>query len=217
MHRPERTRTAYTGPRPDIAALLPAEFEKALDVGCSDGTLGIGLREAGAEVWGIEQDSEFAGKARAKLDRVVCGDAAEALGALEPGTFDLVICADVLEHLPDPWAALHGVRRVLTADGWCIVSLPNVRFWTTFTQLGVHGRWPRKDRGVHDRTHLAWFTDRDARQLFADAAFAVDAHAANYRFSDNPLRRGNRLARFVAVPPLRQFLTYQNLYRLRPA
>lgn len=216
MQRPERTRVAYTGPRPDIAALLPAEFEKALDVGCSDGTLGMSLREAGREVWGIEQDSEFAEKARARLDRVVCGDATEALGALEPGGFDLIICADVLEHLPDPWAALRGVHRALTANGHCIVSLPNVQFWTTFTQLGLHGRWPRKDRGVHDRTHLSWFTDKDARQLFADTGFAVDANAANYRFSDDPFRRGNRLARYVAVPPLRRFLAYQNLYRLRP-
>jgi len=129
-----------------------------------------------------------------------------------------VLCADVLEHLADPWTAMRHVRRVLAESGHCVVSLPNVRFWTTFTQLGLHGRWPRRERGVHDRTHLSWFTHRDACALFEETGFEVCGHRANYRVWDEPWRRGNGLAKHLAAGPMKEFLTYQHLYlvRVRP-
>ena len=210
----ESTLASYTGPRPDVLALAPEGACRILDVGCSDGTLGASLSGIGVEVVGIEHDSALAARARKRLSEVFQGDATEALRSLSDESFDLVLCADILEHLPDPWATMREVRRVLTSGGACVVSLPNVRFWTTFTQLGLHGRWPRKDRGVHDRTHLSWFTDRDARQLFSETGFSVTDYAANHRLSDDPSRRLNRLARYVARGPVGPFVTYQNLYRL---
>ncbi|HET9163823.1 MAG TPA: class I SAM-dependent methyltransferase [Solirubrobacterales bacterium] len=209
-----RRLTAYTGDRPDVAALVPDGVSRALDVGCSDGSLGATLRERGIEVHGIERDPDLADRARSRLDVVLEGDAIEMLSQLADGHFDLVVCADLLEHLADPWSAMRHVRRVLDASGECIVSLPNVRFWTTFTQLGLHGRWPRHSRGVHDRTHLSWFTDADARRLFDDTGFEVRRHAANYRLWDEPWRRGNRIARHLAMGPLEGFLAYQHLYLL---
>jgi methionine biosynthesis protein MetW len=210
------TVAAYTGPRPDVVALIDTAPRRVLDIGCSDGSLGASLRSEGTEVVGIEYDSAFAATAREQLDRVVVGDAEEAAKALIEAneTFDLVICADVLEHIVNPGAVLWNVHRLLTPPGKCIVSLPNVRFWTTFTQLGLHGRWPRKDRGLHDRTHVSWFTDRDARDLFTHTGFAVEFAARNMRLFDDPFRKGNGLARYLDVGPLRPFLTYQNLYRL---
>lgn len=185
-------------------------------MGCAEGALGALIRDRGAEVWGVEYDSAFAAVAAQRLDRVLVGDAAEALTEISTSeAFDVVICADVLEHLVDPGSVLVEARRLLIDDGCCVVSLPNVRFYTTFTQLGFRGRWPRRDRGVHDRTHLSWFTDRDARELFREAGFSVEQTAENYRLADEPGRRRNRFARRAAIGPLRPFLVYQHLYRLR--
>jgi methionine biosynthesis protein MetW len=207
---------SYTGTRDDVTALVPDGAARVLDVGCSDGSLGAGLRARGAEVWGIEYDAAFAAQAEAKLDRVLQGDAAGRLAELGDERFDAVVCADVLEHLADPGGVLRRIRELLAPGGAVVVSLPNVRFYTTFVELGVRGRWPRRDRGVHDRTHLSWFTDADARALFADAGFAVDAAATNYRLKDRPGGRLNEQAPRVARGPLRGFLAYQHLYRLRP-
>jgi 2-polyprenyl-3-methyl-5-hydroxy-6-metoxy-1,4-benzoquinol methylase len=218
MTRTRATTASYTGPREDVVALIPPGAGRILDVGCSDGTLGAGLRARGAEVWGIEYDPDFASVASARLDRVLQGDAATVVRELEDEEpFDVVICADVLEHLADPAGTLQGIRGLLTADGRCIVSLPNVRFYTTFVELALRGRWPRKDRGVHDRTHLSWFTDLDAREMFAAAGFAVEEARAHYRLADLPHHPRNRYARLFARGPLRPFLAYQYLYRLRPA
>src|SRR5919107_3748322 len=47
---------AYTGARPEVQELIPAAARRVLDLGCSRGALGAGLREHGAEVVGVELD-----------------------------------------------------------------------------------------------------------------------------------------------------------------
>lgn len=39
-------------------------------------------------------------------------------------SFDLVIACDVLEHVPDDSAALREIHRVLTTDGWAVLTVP---------------------------------------------------------------------------------------------
>ncbi len=44
---------------------------------------------------------------------------------VKAGPFDVVLCAEVLEHLLDPERHLAAIARLLKPDGVCIVSLPN--------------------------------------------------------------------------------------------
>jgi methionine biosynthesis protein MetW len=207
---------SYTGDRPDVAALIPPAG-RILDVGCATGRLGETLRRrTGVEVWGVEPERTLALEASGRLDRVLAIPVEDAVGTLRGERFDVVVCADVLEHLEDPEATLAGLRTLLVAAGCVVVSLPNVRFYDTFVQLAVRGTWPRRDRGLFDRTHRHWFTDRDARSLFRSAELVVERATANYRLVERP-RPINRHARVVARGPLRPFLAYQHLYRLRPA
>ena len=163
---------AYTGSRPEEQALVPHSARRVLDLGCSAGALGAGLRERGAEVVGVELDPELAAAAARRLDRVVVADAARLPGDL--GRFDAIVAADVLEHLADPWTALRDAVRLLEPGGTVVVSLPNVRFFETFWELGVRGRWPRRDHGIFDSGHLRWFTLRDARELIEGAGLRIE-------------------------------------------
>lgn len=210
--------TSYTGPRPDVVGLVPNEARSFLDVGCSNGRLGeqLKLRHEGAVVWGLEIDPHFAEQARARLDHVIVGSAVDLLPKIDR-SFDVIICADVLEHLPeDPADVLLKLRRLMVDSGRIVVSLPNVRFYTTFVELGLRGRWPRHERGVHDRTHRHWFTDADARAMFHATGFSIEASATRYRLRDAPGSHNRRAARF-ARGPLRPFLAYQLLYRISRA
>lgn len=212
----EETLLAYTGDRADVVAMFSRQPRAVLDVGCSDGSL-LAALGADVETVGIELDPHLAASARGRVGEVLESDALEGVSGLRAAgrKFDLVICADILEHLTRPDLVVNEVAAILTPDGEMVISLPNVRFWTTFWWLGMRGSWPRRSRGVHDHTHLRWFTDADARSMFADAGLAVEAHSQNCRFYDDPMKRGNRLAKHFARGPLRPFLTYQNLYRLR--
>ncbi len=60
----------------------------------------------------------------------------------EPGSFDIIVCIDVLEHLSRPEAALANFREALAAGGLLILKIPNALSWkglfTKFTPHGLH-------------------------------------------------------------------------------
>jgi methionine biosynthesis protein MetW len=214
----ERVRgaTAYENERADVQALVPARARRILDVGCSSGMLGAALKaRGGVEVVGIEVDPGYARDAGARLDRVVVADV-EALGASEDleaelGRFDCIVLADVLEHLVEPAVALRAFAGLLEPGGRAVVSLPNVRYWETFWQLGRHGRWPRRSVGLFDRTHLRWFTLADAYDLTAEAGLEVESVTRRLLRPDGrPWPRPvERLAE--RLPGVRTLMCLQNL------
>jgi 2-polyprenyl-3-methyl-5-hydroxy-6-metoxy-1,4-benzoquinol methylase len=202
---------AYTGPRPEVQALVPGSARRVLDLGCATGALGAGLKERGdVEVVGVELDPALAREAERRLDRVVVGSA-DDLGA-DLGRFDALVAADVLEHLVDPWTALRQAVDLLEPGGTVVVSLPNVRFFETFWQLGVRGHWPRRDHGVFDATHLRWFTLRDARELLEQAGLEVDQVVPLIRIRPKG-SRFDRLFGWLASSPLQGFFAFQYVLR----
>jgi 2-polyprenyl-3-methyl-5-hydroxy-6-metoxy-1,4-benzoquinol methylase len=186
-------------------------------VGCSTGALGAAIKaRTGAEVVGIELSVDMAHEAGKQIDKVFVGDAAEIIlqGKLDGYRFDTIIFADVLEHLADPWAVLNKAVKYLDADGTVITSIPNIRHIDTICNLVFRGRWPYRDRGIHDRTHLRFFTKRNIYDLFNGAGLAIEVVKTNYRFLDRP-HYMNRFARPLAIPGVRNFLAFQYLFRGR--
>jgi len=206
---------SYTSTRTDVTDMLPRVPLRLLDIGCSDGSLARTVKDRGAVAWGIELVPEYAAAAAERLDNVLQGDALDRTAELVQAgeRFDAIICADSLEHMVDPWAVLRNVRKLVDDNGVVIVSLPNVHFYTTFVGLLFNRRWRYRERGIHDRTHLRWFTDLNARDMFSGAGFQIEDTVTYYRMVDRPARR-NRLAPYLAIGPLKRFLGYQYLYRL---
>ena len=163
---------AYETPRREIADRVPAGARRVLDLGCAKGGLAGLLKARGpVEVVGVERDEDYAAAAEQHCDRVICADI-EALTPDGLGRFDCLVAADVLEHLVDPWTALRAYARLLDPGGTAVISLPNVGHWSTYAAL-IKGSWPRTPEGVHDATHLRWFTLRDARELVEQAGLEV--------------------------------------------
>ena len=204
---------AYENPREEIQPLVPPEARRVLDLGCASGALGAALkRRHGCEVVGIEIDADYAADAGHRLDRVVQADL-EELARREDlredlGAFDCLVAGDVLEHLVDPWSVLRRMAALVEPGGSVVVSLPNVRYWHTFWVLGVSGTWPRDDFGVFDRTHLRWFTLKDAKAMLRDAGLTVETVAPQLRI--RPLgSRFDGLVRWTGRTPLRELFAYQ--------
>ena len=212
---------AYETPRQEIACHVPAGARRVLDLGCSTGGLATLLKARGeVEVVGVELDERAAATAAQRCDRVVQADAeALARGDLEAelGRFDCLVAADVLEHLVDPWTALSAYARLLDPGGTAVVSLPNVAHWSTYVHL-ARGTWPRHPEGLHDATHLRWFTLRDARELLAQAGLAVSDVERRPRL----VWRGSRLDDLLGpaltrVPVVRTLVTFQHILEARPS
>ena len=206
---------AYGGARDDLLALIPGDRRRVLDLGCNEGLLGAALKSRQAAwVTGAEIDPRAARLAGDRLDDVYCGDLeGEGFRTRMTGEqFDAVVCGDVLEHLRDPWSLLDFVvTRLTTQDAVFVVSLPNVGHWSTLHDVWIRKSWPQNERGIHDRSHLRWFTERDARDLVSGRGLEIDLILRKYRlFETIHPWNGGRLER-VLRPVLGSLLVHQIL------
>ncbi|MBN1806112.1 MAG: methyltransferase domain-containing protein [Sedimentisphaerales bacterium] len=204
---------SYIGPRNDILKLIPNGINKVLDVGCSTGALGESIkRENNAEVTGIEVDKDMADVANEKFNRVVVEDIEKInlSDYFSSEYFDCIIFADVLEHLTNPWKLLTSSVNLLRTNGIIIASIPNIRHYSTIFNLLFSGIWPYKERGIHDRMHLRFFTLRNIKEMFQGAGLEIIRIERKYRIIEKP-HRFNRFSKYFAYLFLRDFLTFQFL------
>jgi len=144
---------------------------RILDVGTSNGDLGIRLREEGHLVVGVEKDGKWAEKARQHYDAFHVGDIEEFEFPYR-AEFDYVLFADVLEHLREPAAVLRRSLPCLKESGKIIVSVPNVANLVIRWNL-LFGRFDYTDRGILDRTHLRFFTLATLKQMMVEASLRI--------------------------------------------
>lgn len=144
--------------------------QRVLDVGCGFATTSAHLQKLGNDVTGIESSELACDVAATRLARVIRADLLNA----DPGNeqFDVIIFADVLEHLPWPVGVLRRYLRWLAPGGSVIISLPNVGLWSVRLSH-LLGRWEYEETGVLDRTHLRFFTRRSARWMIGEAELEV--------------------------------------------
>lgn len=88
--------------------------------------------------------------------------------------FDVIILADVLEHLVDPTEVLVGIRdrQLLTPGGYLVVSIPNVAHESILACLAA-GEFPYQPTGLLDHTHLRFFTRTSFQALLEEQGFTV--------------------------------------------
>jgi methionine biosynthesis protein MetW len=147
--------------------------EKVLDVGCSDGYLAGFLSKN--DVYGVDYNSAAIERARrvCKLAKVAdLNNISSDATLLFDEKFDVIVFADVLEHLIFPETVLQYFKKMLKPNGRLIISLPNVALWRVRIQL-LFGRFDYVDYGVLDNTHLHLYTFKSADKLVTSSGFKV--------------------------------------------
>jgi SAM-dependent methyltransferase len=145
---------------------------RLLDLGAAGGHLGRAVRDRCAYLAGAEPDPAVPDSAREGYDDWRSSDALSAGAWPEP--FDVVVCADVLEHLPEPERLLEKIAAWLAPGGTLFVSLPNVANVSVRAAL-LAGRFRYAERGILDRTHLRFFTLATGRELLERSGFRIAA------------------------------------------
>ena len=146
---------------------------RVLDVGCGNGELGERLRaDKNCFVIGVEINKVRADQAKRKLDEVINSDIELIDDPSSYGSFDAIIFADCLEHLRYPVKALQQLSTNLKANGYFIISLPNVANWTVRLRL-LLGKFDYQETGILDKTHLHFFTISSSKKFIRDAGFDV--------------------------------------------
>ncbi len=125
---------------------------------------------------GLEQDTRCLPALRRFLQGAAIVDL-EGLYRL-PGGYQVVLAADVLEHLGNPQSMLTKIRDVLPSGGRLFVSVPNVAHLYVRLNL-LFGRFPYGERGILDRTHRYFFTRRSLRRELRLAGFDIEREAVS--------------------------------------
>jgi methionine biosynthesis protein MetW len=178
MEQAEKKRYADPGvplPYGSIARVMQAirPGEEVLDVGCSEGYLARLLK--GNKVWGVDYNEEAVRVARNWCVDARAVDLNNDYGADPFGRkFDVIVFADVLEHLLHPAEVLATMARLLKPGGRVVISLPNVALWRVRLNL-FFGRFDYQDYGVLDRTHLHFYTFRTARRFVEECGYRVES------------------------------------------
>ena len=89
-----------------------------------------------------------------------------------PGSFDAVVCGDVLEHLRRPGRRSQRLRPLLREGGRLVLTTPNVANWAMRLSL-LGGRWRYTDRGILDRTHAHLFTRKTLVETVEAAGYRI--------------------------------------------
>ena len=180
-------RDYYSNSRHEMVGFLPPSYSRVLEVGCGEGAFATLLKQP-CEIWGVEMEPMAAARAATRMTKVLVGPYDHVQAGIPIRYFDLIVCNDVIEHLPDPDAFLRSVRSRLVPGGQIVASLPNVRHWEVLWQLLVGRDWKYGVEGILDRTHLRFFTAKSMRRLFEEAGFVVECQRGiNGTF--NPFRR----------------------------
>ncbi|MEO8040849.1 MAG: bifunctional 2-polyprenyl-6-hydroxyphenol methylase/3-demethylubiquinol 3-O-methyltransferase UbiG [Betaproteobacteria bacterium] len=113
-----------------IDRLARLHDKRVLDVGCGGGILSESMAARGAQVTGIDL-AEKPLKI-AQLHLLESGMAVdyrhvsiEAIAESEPGSFDIVTCMELLEHVPDPAATVQACARAAKPGAWLFFSTLN--------------------------------------------------------------------------------------------
>lgn len=201
--------TSYFGElRPEIIQMVPVDAKSILDVGCGYGVLGQALKNREARyVCGIDLSSQAVNEARKVLDVVVKGDVETMVLPFDHGQFDCIICADVLEHLIEPWTVLSMLKQYLSPGGCIVASIPNVGFHRVVRGL-VKGHWNYTGSGVLDKTHLRFFTLESIIKLFSLNQLKIDMIYKKYDSGFNM-----KLLNFLLFGMIKESLVIQYVVR----
>lgn len=144
------------------------ERRRVLDIGCAVGYLSSILADRGFSVSSID----WPGTPHPATVEFSGGDLDDGLGPVS-GTFQYIICADVIEHLRDPLRLLTECRAKMAPGGVLLASLPNSAHWY-FRWNVLMGRFPQHERGLFDSTHLHFYNWEGWVNLLRRAGFRIE-------------------------------------------
>lgn len=197
--------------------MLPAiSGGRVLEIGCGRGHTLAEIKQKGfaAEVVGVELMNLPRTQTEINaVDTYIVGNIETDSLALDDGSFDVVICGDVLEHLNDPWAAMQKIKRLVKPGGALVASVPNVREARTLYNLIIRGDFAYTEAGVLDRTHLRFFCKKNILSLLTGAGGQVERLSSDLKFKSNWRSRLDRLT----FGWLQEFLVTQYLVVVRMA
>lgn len=150
--------------------------KRVLEIGAGPGSITRLLVEHGhCKVSAVELDTnaiEKLGDFCEEIHNCDLNDPSWTRRVTHCGNFDVVVAADVLEHLYDPWTTLSAMKTILNKDGYIVVSLPHIGHNAIISCL-LGGNFEYQEWGLLDKTHIRFFSIKNIQKLFAEAGLKI--------------------------------------------
>jgi glycosyltransferase involved in cell wall biosynthesis len=153
---------------------------RVLDVGCGPGWVAAELRRRGHHVTGVDLVADEGIAER--TDRFFEADLEHGLPDAVGGGYDVVIAADVIEHVRNPDDLMVDLASRMSNTGMIVASVPNFGHWYPRGRTAA-GLFDYDQRGILDRTHVRFFTRRSFRRAVANTGLVTTAE----RYAGLPL------------------------------
>jgi 2-polyprenyl-3-methyl-5-hydroxy-6-metoxy-1,4-benzoquinol methylase len=166
-------------PNSDTAAANVLRFvgrgRRVLEIGAGPGSISRPMVDLnGCSVSTVEIDEksvEILGGFCEQVWRRDLNDPAWVQG-IPKAAYDVVVIADVLEHLTDPWSTLRRVASFLNDGGSVVVSIPHASHASILACL-LTNDFDYRDWGLLDRTHIRFFSMKNIQALFEGAGLSI--------------------------------------------
>jgi 2-polyprenyl-3-methyl-5-hydroxy-6-metoxy-1,4-benzoquinol methylase len=203
---------------------MVGENKRVLEIGAGPGSITKVLHgESCCRVTALEIDSEAIKKLRPFCERVFQADLNNPAWSdlvNQTDRFDVVVAADVLEHVYEPLAVLKAMKGFLNESGYIVISLPHVGHCALHACL-LEEDFEYRDWGLLDRTHIRFFGIKNIQKLFEDAGLKI-VHAEfvvrnpdQTEFAERWARTSEDFRRVLATNPFG--LVYQVVVKAVPA
>ncbi len=145
-----------------------------LEIGCATGYFTRKLIEKECNVVALEKDSEaYKIAKKIKGAKVLYCDVNHINKMIdEEEKFDLILLADILEHLENPIETLISLKKYLKKGGKFLISIPNIANFSIRLSL-LLGKFEYQDFGILDKTHLRLFTKTTFEELLQKAGLYI--------------------------------------------
>ncbi|MBU3948476.1 MAG: class I SAM-dependent methyltransferase [Proteobacteria bacterium] len=106
---------------------LPLPGARVLDIGTAGGAFLDAANEFGFDAYGMEPSKDLVERGKSRGLKIEQGTIENH--DFEAHSFDMVSLWDVIEHLPDPKAALIEIRNLLKPNGVLLINFPDIGTW----------------------------------------------------------------------------------------
>jgi SAM-dependent methyltransferase len=200
---------------------LVGSNRRVLELGCGYGVITRQLVVGqNCTVTGVEYNTQSAESARPWLEQLIIADLEDDSWMAEiQSPFEVLVAADVIEHLRDPLALLRKLHSMLGKNGYLVLSVPNIGHAGVIAGM-LCGRFDYTSTGILDETHLRFFTWNSLEAMLNLAGFevthreTVDAPGSHEQFYESWIKLPNVMRALLDSHPTAN--VFQYVLKARP-
>jgi len=190
----------------DLINIKELTNKKILDIGCASGYLSQELKQADNYVVGIDISATNLAKISSAIDKTLVLDIENDAWpeSFTKNKFDVIIMAEIIEHLFDQDNLLKKLKQILQSSGFIILTTPNFLTWNNRLRM-LFGKYGDKEI-LYDKSHI---------NLLSYVGLKKKLNQHNFKIiQENNLWYPNYLEKIKNILPANLFV-FQSIFKIK--